>query len=209
MEIGGTTFGSITINGKSYEHDVIIRLSGEVVKRKKKLSKKYYGTSHVLSNNQRRDSTVELVTQLNELIKNYDGTKRTKLHRLIKNLITKATTGDDVLDANGKIVKEGTGDLTAILAIIDRLEGRPAQKIVGPDNGPVQVEYRTIEEVHMFLLERGIDSLRVPPPPDQSTTIRVESSSTDDSRPRGALPTTDPCSAAKGHDRYLQFQGAQ
>jgi hypothetical protein len=28
---------------------VIIRLSGEVVKRKKKLSKKYYGTSHVLS----------------------------------------------------------------------------------------------------------------------------------------------------------------
>src|SRR5436190_9881683 len=31
------------------EHDVIIRLSGEVVKRKKKLSKKYYCTSHVLS----------------------------------------------------------------------------------------------------------------------------------------------------------------
>jgi hypothetical protein len=63
------------------------------------------------------------VTQLNELIKNYDGSKRTKLHRLIKNLITKATTGDDVLDKNGNIVKEGTGDLTAILAIIDRLEG--------------------------------------------------------------------------------------
>src|SRR5262249_56106495 len=49
MEIGGTTFGTITIDGKNYEHDVIIRLSGEVVKRKKKLSKKYYGTSHVLS----------------------------------------------------------------------------------------------------------------------------------------------------------------
>jgi hypothetical protein len=30
---------------------------------------------------------------------------------------------------------------------------------------PLQVEYRTVEEVHMFLLERGIDSLRVPPPP--------------------------------------------
>src|SRR5262245_34489410 len=42
-------FGTITIDGKTYEHDVIIRLSGEVVKRKKKLSKKYYGTSHVLS----------------------------------------------------------------------------------------------------------------------------------------------------------------
>jgi hypothetical protein len=49
MEVEGTTFGSITIDGKTYEHDVIIRLSGEVVKRKKKLSKKYYGTSHVLS----------------------------------------------------------------------------------------------------------------------------------------------------------------
>ena len=49
MEIEGTTFGTITINGKTYEHDVIIRRSGEVVKRKKKLSKKYYGTSHVLS----------------------------------------------------------------------------------------------------------------------------------------------------------------
>jgi hypothetical protein len=49
MEIEGTTFGTITIDGKTYEHDVVIRLSGEVVKRKKKLSKKYYGTSHMLS----------------------------------------------------------------------------------------------------------------------------------------------------------------
>ena len=49
MEIEGTTFGTITIDGKTYEHDVVIRLSGEIVKRKKKLSKKYYGTSHVLS----------------------------------------------------------------------------------------------------------------------------------------------------------------
>src|SRR5215831_11959434 len=49
MEIEGTTFGTITIDGKTYEHDVIICLSGEMVKRKKKPSKKYYGTSHVLS----------------------------------------------------------------------------------------------------------------------------------------------------------------
>jgi hypothetical protein len=49
MQIESTTFGTITIDGKTYEHDVVIRLSGEVVKRKKKLSKKYYGTSHVLS----------------------------------------------------------------------------------------------------------------------------------------------------------------
>jgi len=38
MEIEGTTFGTITIDGRTYEHDVIIRLSGDVVKRKKKLS---------------------------------------------------------------------------------------------------------------------------------------------------------------------------
>ena len=49
MEIENTTFGNITIDGKTYEHDVVIRLSSEVIKRKKKLSKKYYGTSHVLS----------------------------------------------------------------------------------------------------------------------------------------------------------------
>ena len=49
MEIVRTTFGTITIDRKTYQHDVIIRLSGEVARRKKKLSKKYYGTSHVLS----------------------------------------------------------------------------------------------------------------------------------------------------------------
>jgi hypothetical protein len=49
MEIERTTFGTITIDGKTYEHDVIIRLSGEVARRKKQLSKKCYGTSHVLS----------------------------------------------------------------------------------------------------------------------------------------------------------------
>ena len=49
MEIERTSFGAITIDGKTYDYDVVVRLSGEIVKRKKKLSKKYYGTSHVLS----------------------------------------------------------------------------------------------------------------------------------------------------------------
>ena len=49
MEIENTTFGTITMDGKTYEHDVVVGLSGEVVKRKKKLSKKCYGTSHILS----------------------------------------------------------------------------------------------------------------------------------------------------------------
>ena len=54
MRIESTTFGTITIDGKTYEHDVLVRLSGEVVKRKKKLSKKLYGTSHVLSEDEAR-----------------------------------------------------------------------------------------------------------------------------------------------------------
>ncbi len=48
-KIDGTSFGSITIAHEEYEHDVIIRLNGEVKKRKKKLSKALYGTSHLVS----------------------------------------------------------------------------------------------------------------------------------------------------------------
>lgn len=47
--IDDVTFGSITIAGEEYDHDVIIRLSKKVKKRKKKLSKRKYGTSHYLS----------------------------------------------------------------------------------------------------------------------------------------------------------------
>src|SRR5712691_1896891 len=47
--IDQTTFGSITIEGTVFEHDVLIRLSSQVKKRKKKLSKAIYGTSHMLS----------------------------------------------------------------------------------------------------------------------------------------------------------------
>lgn len=49
MRIESTEFGSITIDGKRYEFDVVVRMSGEITKRKKKLSKKYYGTSHMIS----------------------------------------------------------------------------------------------------------------------------------------------------------------
>ncbi len=48
-KIDRTAFGSITIAGKVSEHDVIIGLNGKVKKRKKKLSKAIYGTSHIIS----------------------------------------------------------------------------------------------------------------------------------------------------------------
>jgi hypothetical protein len=49
LRINKTSFGSITINDEQYDNDVIIRLDNSVHKRKKKLSKEKYGTSHILS----------------------------------------------------------------------------------------------------------------------------------------------------------------
>lgn len=48
-KINSTSFGSITVKNKTFEHDVLIRMSGEIEKRRKKLSKKVYGTSHKIS----------------------------------------------------------------------------------------------------------------------------------------------------------------
>jgi hypothetical protein len=48
-KIDRTRFGSITIEGEDFDRDVIIRLDGRVKKRKKKLSKAVYGTSHTIS----------------------------------------------------------------------------------------------------------------------------------------------------------------
>jgi hypothetical protein len=48
-EIDSTSFGSITVKGKTFENDILIRMSGKIEKRRKKLSKKVYGTSHKIS----------------------------------------------------------------------------------------------------------------------------------------------------------------
>ena len=49
MKIEKTAFGSITVDGITYEHDIVITAEGKVKKRKKKLSKAIYGTSHIIS----------------------------------------------------------------------------------------------------------------------------------------------------------------
>jgi len=49
MKIESTSFGSITVKGETYEHDIVIRMDGSIKKRKKRLSKELYGTSHILS----------------------------------------------------------------------------------------------------------------------------------------------------------------
>ncbi len=47
--ITDTRFGCITVAGSKIDHDIVVRLSGKVEKRKKKLSKAVYGTSHTVS----------------------------------------------------------------------------------------------------------------------------------------------------------------
>ncbi|MCK4801720.1 MAG: hypothetical protein KAS84_06990 [Anaerolineales bacterium] len=47
--LDGTGFGYIDVDGERISHDILIRLDGEVTKRKKKLSKEIYGTSHTIS----------------------------------------------------------------------------------------------------------------------------------------------------------------
>lgn len=48
-KISHTSFGSITVEDQEYDFDILINLKGLVNKRKKKLSKAVYGTSHTLS----------------------------------------------------------------------------------------------------------------------------------------------------------------
>ena len=49
LRIDSTKFGNITIDGKKYKHDVYVTKNGKIKKRKKKLSKTVFGTSHKVS----------------------------------------------------------------------------------------------------------------------------------------------------------------
>ena len=44
--IAGARFGQVTVGDEVHAHDVVIRASGKVKKRKKSLAKAAYGTSH-------------------------------------------------------------------------------------------------------------------------------------------------------------------
>ncbi len=59
MKIQETTFGSITIGGKTYQHDVVIEPGGAVRQRDKELSKRIYGTSHQVSLDEMQDVYVQ------------------------------------------------------------------------------------------------------------------------------------------------------
>src|SRR3989304_1729112 len=62
--VDGTGFGWLEIEGERYEHDVLIRLGGKIKRRKKKLSKQVYGTSHTISLDEARHVFEERATTL-------------------------------------------------------------------------------------------------------------------------------------------------
>jgi hypothetical protein len=47
--IDTTRYGSITVEGHTYQHDLLVRPGGQVEARAKELSKAVYGTSHRIS----------------------------------------------------------------------------------------------------------------------------------------------------------------
>src|ERR1700694_4798812 len=48
--------------------------------------------------------------------------------------------------------------------LVERGYGKAPQQITGPNEGPVQVEYHSFDEVRAFLLTKGIDYDRLPLP---------------------------------------------
>jgi hypothetical protein len=54
-KINATGFGFIVIGGQTFEKDVVIQADQRVRKRKKKLSKRHYGTSHIVSLDEAQD----------------------------------------------------------------------------------------------------------------------------------------------------------
>ncbi|ASJ07901.1 hypothetical protein A3L11_01145 [Thermococcus siculi] len=55
MKLEYPAFGRIVVDGKTYDHDVVIYPSGRIEKRKKWLSKDKHGTSHKLDPEELRE----------------------------------------------------------------------------------------------------------------------------------------------------------
>ena len=55
MKLEYPTFGRIVIDGRTYEHDIVVYPSGRVERRKKWLSKEKHGTSHKLDPDELRE----------------------------------------------------------------------------------------------------------------------------------------------------------
>ncbi len=59
MKVEYPAFGKIAVDGKVYDHDVVVYPSGRIERRKKWLSKEKHGTSHKLDPDELREYMVE------------------------------------------------------------------------------------------------------------------------------------------------------
>jgi hypothetical protein len=97
--IDATDFGSITVEGTVFDHDVVISPDGEVSKRKKKLSKAVYGTSHTISLEEARERERSAPSCLAALVPHLDspgraaGDSRTARHHADLNELTASPEG--------------------------------------------------------------------------------------------------------------------
>jgi hypothetical protein len=94
-----------------------------------------------------RDLTISLISKLNEPVDKRQPSV-TKLQRVVNNLVEHAMNGDPA----------------AIKEIFDRVEGRVSRKPIVQPEKEVAVEFKTIEQVKMFLSERGLDFEKLSPP---------------------------------------------
>lgn len=59
MRLEYPSFGTISVDGKVYDHDIVIYPSGKIEERKKWLSKNKHGTSHKLDPDELREYLTE------------------------------------------------------------------------------------------------------------------------------------------------------
>lgn len=134
-----------------------------------------------------KELTQCLISILNE-IDPTDPKQKAKMYRVCENLVTQATVCYDKMKMrqvtrkkNGKvesyevktneIEEKGMGELMAIKEIFDRVDGKPKQTIVGPNDGPVVIEYHGFTEIKVGLLQQGIDIDALPAPTEALTHI--------------------------------------
>lgn len=110
-KITDTQFGSITIDNNEYTHDVIIRLNGQVKKRKKKLSKAVYGTSHIISLEEARHvyekGTESIIIGAGQYLRvslSVDAAKYFKKHKCQVKLLQTHEAMEVWNDAKGRII---------------------------------------------------------------------------------------------------------
>lgn len=63
-------------------------------------------------------------------------------------------------------------ELPAIIEIWNRVEGRVPQRVVGPDDGPIQIEAKlSREDILLQVLNAGVDVAKLPAPVDEAEVV--------------------------------------